>query len=44
MYEIDDDLIHGPIDRYDIVFSDSRGPVETVQAWVMREVNDNAAP
>lgn len=42
MYKVDDAFIPGPIDRYDAVIRDSRGPVETVQAWVLREVDDGA--
>lgn len=44
LFRLDDGLVgDGSIDRYDAVVSDSRGPVETVQAWVLREVGSDEA-
>lgn len=43
LFPIDDGLIEGPIDRFDIVVGDSRGPVEVLQTWALAEVSDATA-
>lgn len=44
LVKLDDGLVgDGSIDRYDAMVTDSRGPVEMVQAWVLREVTDGEA-
>ncbi len=44
MFKLDDALIADrAIERYDAVIRDSRGPVETVQAWGLREITDGEA-
>jgi hypothetical protein len=44
MFKLDDALIADrAIERYDAVVRDSRGPVETVQAWGLREIADGEA-
>lgn len=43
LFRVDDGLIEGPIDRYDIVVGDSRGPVEVLQTWALTEVSDATA-
>jgi hypothetical protein len=40
IFRLDADLIKGPIDRYDVVVTDSRGPVEVLQPWAFKEVRD----
>jgi hypothetical protein len=44
LFRIDDGVVQGAIDRYDIVVSDSRGPVEVLQTWAMTEVSDATPP
>ena len=44
VFKIDEGLVpDGRVQRYDAVLCDSRGPVEAVQAWVLREVTDGEA-
>jgi hypothetical protein len=44
MFKLDDALIgDGTIERYDAVIRDSRGPMEAVQAWVLREIVNGEA-
>lgn len=44
MFKVDDALIgDAAIERYDAVLHDSRGPVEGVQPWVLREIVDGKA-
>lgn len=44
MFKVDDALIgDATIERYDAVLRDSRGPVEGVQPWVLREIVDGKA-
>lgn len=41
IFELADGLTGGgAIDRYDVAVADSRGPIETVQVWVLRELSD----
>ncbi|MGH3932671.1 MAG: hypothetical protein ACRDTF_22160 [Pseudonocardiaceae bacterium] len=41
IFKVDDALIgDAAIERYDAVLRDSRGPVENVQFWVLREIVD----
>lgn len=40
IFELDDHLINAPIDRFDVVVRDSRGPVERLEVWIMHEVED----
>lgn len=41
IFKVDDALIgDAAIERYDAVLRDSRGPVESVQPWVLREIVD----
>lgn len=44
MFKLDNALVaEADIQRYDAVIRDSRGPEETVQAWVLREIDDGEA-
>jgi hypothetical protein len=43
LFRLDNGVVRGPIDRYDVVVADSRGPTEVLQAWAFREVEDGAA-